>query len=112
MMEYSDVLFIQINSFLHPPAPQLVTYFIIVTCCLFKKTRDSHSIENVMSILQMSCAIHKKYDEKRERKNRSTYKFCCFLFAEIEQQKTSTRVLEVSYVSAFFFILISDYLTD
>ncbi len=112
MIEYSDVLFIQRNSFLRPPAPQLVTYFITFACCLLKKTRDSHSAEKVVATLQMSCAIHEKSDEKRERKNRSLYKFCCFLFDEIEQQKTSTRVLEVSYVSAFFFILISDYLTD
>ncbi len=63
MIEYSDVLFIQINSFLHPLVPQLVNYFIIFTCCLFKKTRDSHSVEKVMSTLQMSCAIHEKYDE-------------------------------------------------
>jgi hypothetical protein len=76
-----------------------------------KKTRDSHSVEKVVAILQMNCAIHKKYDEKRERKNRSPYKFRCFLFDEIEQQKTSTKILEVSYVSVFFFILILDYLT-
>jgi serine protease inhibitor ecotin len=43
-----------------------------------------------MSTLQMSCAIHKKYDGKIERKNRSTYKYCYFLFDEIEQQQTST----------------------
>jgi hypothetical protein len=106
MIEYSDVLFIQRNSFLHSPAPQLVTYFITFACCLLKKTRDSHSVEKVMSTLQLSCAIHEKSDEKRERKNRSPYKFSCFLFDEIEQQKTSTRILEVSYFSAFFFTFI------
>jgi hypothetical protein len=90
------------NKFFSSPtstSATLISSFLLVVILAVKKTRDSYSLENVMSTLQMSFAIH----EKRERKNRSTYKFCCFLFDEIEQQKTSTTILDVSYVSVVFF---------